>query len=101
MYKKKTFVFSGAPKSNGCLNPFCDAVVLARPISYFVKGGVDLDGSSTRPPLPGTFSDSESISDGSVDIATDSTVSRLDLMDYASVVASDSEARSLKDAADV
>ncbi len=83
------------------VNPFCDDVRIARPVSYFVKGGIDLDGVSNRPPIPGTSSDADAISDGVVDIATDPTLSRLDIMDYASVAASESEARAAENVADV
>lgn len=80
-------------------NPFVDKITIARPLSYYVNGGVDLDGVSTRKPLPATFDDAESIASGDVNIFTDATVSKLDLMDMASIAASESQARALKDGA--
>lgn len=102
MYSRKIIerVFVDPPE--GVINPFADDVRIARPVSYFVNGGVDLSGVSNRPPVPGTYSDSESISDGIVDIATDPTISRLDILDYASTLSSKSEsqARLAEDIAD-
>ena len=68
-------------------------------MSYYLNGGVDLDGVSTRKPLPDAFDDAESIASGDVDIFTDPTVGKLDLMDMASAMASESESRALKDGA--
>jgi hypothetical protein len=68
-------------------------------LSYYIDGGVDLDGISNRKPLPAAFDDAESIASGDVNVFTDATVSKLDLMDMASVVASESQARALKDGA--
>ena len=68
-------------------------------MSYYLNGGVDLDGVSTRKPLPNAFDDAESIASGDVDIFTDPTVGKLDLMDMASTMASETESRALKDGA--
>ena len=68
-------------------------------MSYYLNGGVDLDGVSTRRPLPDAFDDAESIASGDVNIFTDPTVGKLDLMDMASTMASESESRALKDGA--
>ena len=81
------------------MNPFTDKITIARPLSYYIEGGVDLDGISNRKPLPAAFDDAESIASGDVNVFTDTTVSKLDLMDMASVVASESQARALKDGA--
>lgn len=103
MYKKKKITyppcFSEDSFSSCEYNPFVDKVVVARPMSYYLNGGVDLDGVSTRKPLPDAFDDAESIASGDVDIFTDPTVSKLDLMDMASTMASESESRALKDGA--
>lgn len=103
MYKKKKIncpsCFSEDSSSSCEYNPFVDKVVVARPMSYYLNGGVDLDGVSTRKPLPDAFDDAESIASGDVDVFTDPTVSRLDLMDMASAMASESQARALKDGA--
>lgn len=100
MYKKKNLVskidFWDAVSD---LNPFTDKIAIAHPLSYYTEGGVDLDGISNRRPLPAAFDDAESIASGDVNIFTDATVSKLDLMDMASVVASESQARALKDGA--
>lgn len=76
-----------------------DKVVVARPMSYYLNGGVDLDGISTRKPLPDAFDDAESIASGDINIFTDPTVGKLDLMDMASTMALESESRALKDGA--
>ena len=74
-------------------NPYCSDVRIAREMSYYVKGGIDLDGVSDRPPLPAAFDDAESVSDGVVNMATDPRVSKLDIMDYASTAMSDIRAK--------
>lgn len=103
MYKKKKITypscFSDNPSESLDFNPFVDKVVVARPMSYYLNGGVDLDGVSTRKSLPNAFDDAESIASGDVDIFTDPTVGKLDLMDMASTMASESESRALKDGA--
>lgn len=103
MYKKKKITYPPCFSEDSSLpceyNPFVDKVVVARPMSYYLNGGVDLDGVSTRKPLPDAFDDAESISSGDVNIFTDPTVGKLDLMDMASTMASESESRALKEGA--
>lgn len=103
MYKKKKITYPpciSEDSISSCeYNPFVDKVVVARPMSYYLNGGVDLDGISTRKPLPAAFGDAESIASGDVDVFTDPTVGRLDLMDMASTMASESQARALKEGA--
>lgn len=103
MYKKKKITcsscFSDNPSESLDYNPFVDKVAVARPMSYYLNGGVDLDGISTRKPLPDAFDDAESIASGDVNVFTDPTVGKLDLMDMASTMASESQARALKDGA--
>lgn len=103
MYKKKKITcsscFSDNPSESLDFNPFVDKVTVARPMSYYLNGGVDLDGISTRKPLPEAFDDTESIASGDVDVFTDPTVGKLDLMDMASTMASKSQARALKNGA--
>lgn len=103
MYKKKKITYPpciSEDSISSCeYNPFVDKVVVAHPMSYYLNGGVDLDGVSTRKPLPDAFDDAESIASGDVDVFTDPTVGRLDLMDMASTMASESQARALKDGA--
>ena len=100
MYKKKKITcsscFSDNPSESLDFNPFVDKVTVARPMSYYLNGGVDLDGISTRKPLPDAFDDAESVASGDVDVFTDPTVGKLDLMDMASTMASESQARALK-----
>lgn len=100
MYKKKKITYPpciSEDSISSCeYNPFVDKVVVARPMSYYLNGGVDLDGISTRKSLPDAFDDAESIASGDVDVFTDPTVSRLDLMDMASTMASESQARALR-----
>ena len=103
MYKKKKITYPPCFSENSSLpceyNPFVDKVIVARPMSYYLNGGVDLDGVSTRKPLPDAFDDAESIASGDVNVFTDPTVGKLDLMDMASTMASESESRALKDGA--
>lgn len=103
MYKKRKITcppcVSEVSSDSREFNPFVNKIVIARPMSYYLNGGVDLDGISTRKPLPAAFDDAESIASGEVNVFTDPTVSRLDLMDMVSTMASESEARALKDAA--
>ena len=103
MYKKKKInypsCFSGDSSSSCEYHPFVDKVVVAHPMSYYLNGGVDLEGISTRKPLPDAFDDAESIASGDVNVFTDPTVGKLDLMDMASTMASESQARALKDGA--
>ncbi len=103
MYKKKKITcsscFSDNPSESLDFNPFVDKVTVARPMSYYLNGGIDLDGISTRKSLPDAFDDAESIASGDVDVFTDPTVGKLDLMDMASTMASESQARALKDGA--
>lgn len=103
MYKKRKItcppcVSEGSSESRE-FNPFVDRVVIARPMSYYLNGGVDLDGVSTRKPLPAAFDDADSIASGDVNVFTDPTVGKLDLMDMASTMAFESQARALKDGA--
>ena len=103
MYKKKKInclpCFSEDLSSSCEYHPFVDKVIVAHPMSYYINGGVDLDGVSTRKPLPDAFDDAESIASGDVNVFTDPTVGKLDLMDMASTMASESESRALKDGA--
>lgn len=103
MYKKKIITYPPCFSEDSSLsceyNPFVDKVVVARPMSYYLNGGVDLDGISTRKSLPNAFDDAESIASGDVDIFTDPTVGKLDLMDMASTMASESESRALNEGA--
>lgn len=103
MYKKKKITpppcFSEDSSLSREYHPFVDKVVVAHPMSYYLNGGVDLEGISTRKPLPDAFDDAESIASGDVDVFTDPTVGKLDLMDMASSMASESQARALKDGA--
>ena len=103
MYKKKKITYPpciSEDSISSCeYNPFVDKVVIARPMSYYLNGGVDLQGISTRKPLPAAFDDAESIASGDANVFTDPTVGKLDLMDMASTMASESQSRALKDGA--
>ena len=103
MYKKKKINYSpcfSEDSSSSCeYHPFADKVVVAHPMSYYLNGGVDLEGISTRKPLPDAFDDAESIASGDVNVFTDPTVGKLDLMAMASTMAYTSQARALKDGA--
>ena len=72
MYKKKKISYPPCFSEDSSLsceyNPFVDKVVVARPMSYYLNGGVDLDGVSTRKPLPDAFDDAESVASGDVDV---------------------------------
>lgn len=99
MYPKKRLI--GVNNSASCfLNPFCPDVRIARPLSYYVRGGVDLDGTSNRPPLPGYGDSAEDISTGDVDMARNPRVSRFDIADAAQYAATETEARIAKELAE-
>lgn len=85
------------------INPFCDCVRLARPLSYYVKGGVDTDGYADRvgPPEHYDTPDESGVLDGTVDASTDSRVSRLDIVDMASQMATESALRASKEITDI
>lgn len=83
MYRKKRLINSGA--ASGSFSPFDgDKVTIARPMSYYVNGGVDLAGISTRVPPEGHFDSPEDIAAENVDVTSDPTVSRLDIAEMAS-----------------
>lgn len=82
MYKKQPLINIGRVVTKE-YSPFVDRVSIARPMSYYVNGGVDLDGFSTRKPIEGHFDTPEDIASGDVDVASDPTVSRLDIAEFA------------------
>lgn len=94
MYKKRERVNRGTYSCSS--NPFCSDIRLHRPVSFYVRGGVDLQGQDNRPPLPSVADDADA--PGEVNLLTDATVDRLDLMDLAFVAASESERRALEKA---
>lgn len=96
MYKKKRVICKGKVTAEQ-FSPFVDRVQIAHPMSYYVNGGVDLDGLSTRKPVEGHFDSPEDIASGSIDITSDPTVSKLDIADFVfSQLASKEAARSAK-----
>lgn len=84
MYPKKRLINSGRIVS-GSFTPCVDRQCVARRLSYYIKGGVDLEGVSNRPPIEGHFDSPEDISSDSLDITSDPTVSKLDIAEYASM----------------
>lgn len=92
MYKKKRIVSVG--NSTGSFSPFVEDTRIARPMSYYTKGGVDLNGVSERPPLPPVFDGAEDVAAGTVNVATDARVSKMDIIDMASEIATETAARS-------
>lgn len=84
MYPKKRLINSGCIAS-GSFIPCADRQCVARRLSYYVKGGVDLEGISNRPPVEGHFDSPEDISSDTLDIMSDPTVSKLDIAEYASM----------------
>lgn len=84
MYSKKRLINSGRITS-GSFAPCVDYQCVARRLSYYVKGGVDLEGISNRPPVEGHFDSPEDISSDTLDITSDPTVSKLDIAEYASM----------------
>ena len=84
MYPKKRLINSGCVAS-GSFAPCVDRQCVARRLSYYIKGGVDLEGISNRPPVEGHFDSPEDISSDTLDITSDPTVSKLDIAEYASM----------------
>ena len=92
MYPKKRLINSGRIAS-GSFTPCADCQRIARRISYYVNGGVDLEGLSNRPPVESHFDSPEDIASDALDIASDPTVSRLDIAEYASMQYADASAK--------
>lgn len=92
MYPKKRLINSGRIVS-GSFTPCADCQRIARRISYYVNGGVDLEGLSNRPPVESHFDSPEDIASDALDIASDPTVSRLDIAEYASMQYADASAK--------
>lgn len=92
MYPKKRLINSGCIAS-GSFAPCVDRQCIARRLSYYVKGGVDLEGISNRPPVEGHFDSPEDISSDTLDITSDPTVSKLDIAEYASMQYVDAAAK--------
>lgn len=92
MYPKKRLINSGRIAS-GSFAPCVDRQCIARRLSYYVKGGVDLEGISNRPPVEGHFDSPEDISSDTLDITSDPTVSKLDIAEYASMQYADAAAK--------
>lgn len=92
MYPKKRLINSGCIVS-GSFAPCADCQRVARRISYYVNGGVDLEGISNRPPVEGHFDSPEDIASDSLDITSDPTVSKLDIAEYASMQYADAVAK--------
>ena len=84
MYPKKRLINSGRIAS-GSFTPCVDRQCVARRLSYYVKGGVDLEGITNRPPVEGHFDSPEDISSDTLDITSDPTVSKLDIAEYVSM----------------
>lgn len=82
MYRKKLLINTG--KASGSFSPFTsNKVCIARPMSYYVNGGVDLDGLSAQKPVEGHFDSPEDIASEEFDITSDPTVSKLDIAEMA------------------
>ena len=94
MYKKRQRVNKGS--YNVKLNPFCFEARVYRPLSFYVRGGVDITGQNMRPPLPSVADDADA--PGEVNLLTDANINQLDLMELASVAATESERRALEKA---
>lgn len=92
MYPKKRLVNSGRIVS-GSFAPCADSQRIARRISYYINGGVDLEGISNRPPVEGHFDSPEDIASDSLDMTSDPTVSKLDIAEYASMRYADASAK--------
>lgn len=92
MYKKKRLINSGSV-SSGSFAPCVERDCIARRLSYYVNGGVDLEGISNRPPVESHFDSPEDISSDILDITSDPTVSKLDIAEYASMQYADASAK--------
>lgn len=94
MYHKKQHVNYGSYSKT--TRPFCSDERIYRPLSFYVRGGVDLAGQDRRQPLPSVADDADA--PGEINLLTDATVDRLDLADLASGAATVSERRALEKA---
>lgn len=94
MYHKNQRINRG--KYSIVSRPFCGDVRIHRPLSFYVRGGVDISGPDMRPPLPSVADDADA--PGEINLLTDATVDRLDLAELASRAATVSERRALEKA---
>jgi hypothetical protein len=92
MYPKKRLINSGIAPS-GSFAPCVDRECIARRLSYYVNGGVDLEGVSNRPPVESHFDNPEDIASDTLDITSDPTVSKLDIAEYASMQYADASSK--------
>ena len=92
MYPKKRLINSGRIAS-GSFAPCADCQRIARRISYYVNGVVDLEGLSNRAPVEGHFDSPDDIASDTLDITSDPTVSKLDIAEYASMQYADAAAK--------
>lgn len=92
MYQKKRLINSGSVPS-GSFAPCVDRECIARRLSYYVNGGVDLEGISNRPPVESHFDSPEDIASDVLDITSDPTVSKLDIAEYASMQYADASTK--------
>ncbi|WGL30926.1 hypothetical protein [Dipodfec virus UOA04_Rod_542] len=83
MYKKRKVVNQGVADEKYTPQTYCSVEKICRPLSYYVKGGVDLRSEETRRPSLGSDSP-EDVSSGEVDLLADPRMSRFDVLDYAS-----------------
>lgn len=94
MYRKIQRVNRGS--YNRTSKPFCPDVRISRPLSFYVRGGVDISGVDKRPPLPSVADDPEA--PGMVNLLTDATVDKLDLFELAGHAEREAEIRALEKA---
>lgn len=97
MYLKRHRINSGAYCAR--FYPFCSETRIHRSQSFYARGGVDLRGSDPRKPLPSAPDDPEH--PGEVNLLTDATVDRLDLLDLATSLDHEADMRALEDSAGV
>ena len=79
MYSKRQRINRGSYGLTS--NPFCKESRVYRSPSFYIRGGVDLSGKDNRKPLPSACDDPDH--PGEVNMLTDATVDRLELLDYA------------------
>lgn len=100
MYKRIKLIGQTASEPTRVIRPFCKDTVVCRPLSYYVRGGLDLSGSMNRRPVGLTSSSAEDVASGTVDMCTDARISRLDIASMASQYATESQQRSAKEISD-
>lgn len=94
MYLKRHRINQGECSEH--FNPFCSEPRVYRSAAFYARGGVDIRGTDPRKPLPSAPDDPDA--PGEVNLLTDATVNKLDLLDYATTIDNEADRRAVESA---